>query len=123
MANPVSWFEIATFDIERAKTFYEKVFLRKFKYMEVNGEKLYIFDADYEGYGSGGALIESKTFKPSTESGIIIYFSSEDVAIEAARVEDAGGKLIQGKTSLGDPGFIAQFVDTEGNKIGLYSGK
>ena len=123
MTNPVSWFEIATSNLERAKTFYEKVFQREFKFMEVNGEKLYIFDADYEGYGSGGALIESKTFRPSTESGTMIYFSSEDVAIEAARVEAAGGKLIQEKTSLGDPGFIAQFIDTEGNKIGLYSGK
>ncbi|MGB0886129.1 MAG: VOC family protein [Chitinophagales bacterium] len=121
MSNPVCWFEIATTDIERAKAFYTKVFKSKFKEMEVNGEKMFIFEADYSKSGSGGSLIESKELKPGVNGGTMIYFASEDVAIEAARVEAAGGKLLKPKTSLGGSGYIAEFLDTEGNKIGIYS--
>ena len=53
----------------------------------------------------------------------MIYFSSKDVNIEAKRVEKAGGKLIVQKKSLGKYGFIAHFIDTEGNKIGIHSNK
>ena len=117
MSNPICWFEIATNDIDRAKTFYTKVFQSKFKPMEANGEKRYIFEADYSLSGSGGSLIESKELKPRSTGGTMIYFASEDVAIEAAKVEAAGGKLTKPKTSLGGSGFIAEFIDTEVNRI------
>jgi hypothetical protein len=35
-------------------------------------------------------------------------------------MEQAGGKILLPKTSIGTNGFMAQFVDTEGNK-GLYT--
>ena len=46
-----------------------------------------------------------------------------DVAAEAARVEEAGGKLIVPKTDIGEFGFFAQCIDTEGNRIGMHSEK
>lgn len=72
--------------------------------------------------GSAGSLVESGENKPSTD-GTVIYFSCEDVAMEAGRIEEAGGKLILPKTDIGKFGFFAQFIDTEGNRIGLHSNK
>jgi predicted enzyme related to lactoylglutathione lyase len=44
-----------------------------------------------------------------------------EIATEAVRVDAAGGKLLFPKMSIGEFGFISQFIDTEGNRIGLHS--
>ncbi len=123
MKNPVQWFEIATTDIERAKKFYEKVLGLSFRFIEMPNAKMYIFGvSDEEVPGSAGSLVQSEYCKPSSD-GTTVYFSCEDVAVEASRVEEAGGKVIVPKTDIGEFGFFAQFIDTEGNRIGLHSNK
>lgn len=122
MNNPVNWFEIATKDLERAKGFYAKVFQREFQLIEMPDSKMYMFSGDAENRGALGALISSGENIPS-DKGTIVYFECDDVSNEAGRVENAGGKLIFPKMSIGEFGFIAQFIDTEGNKIGLHSHK
>lgn len=119
MKNKVQWFEIATADLERAKSFYEKVFDLEFQYIEMPDSKMYMFGVP-DMIGSAGCLVHSEDNKPSTD-GSIIYFSCEDVATQAARVEEAGGKLIVPKTDIGEFGFFAMFIDTEGNRLGLHS--
>ncbi len=122
MKNPVQWLEIAVIDIERAKKFYEKVFGLEFQFIEMPDTKMYIFGApDMEdAAGSAGSLVQSEYYKPSTD-GTVVYFSSEDLSIELARVEEAGGKIMVPKTDIGEFGFYAHILDTEGNKIGLHS--
>ena len=119
MNNPVQWFEIATTDLERAKGFYSKVFNIEFQFIDMPDTKMYMFGAP-DKLGSAGCLVQSPENKPSTD-GTIIYFACEDVANEAGKVEAAGGKLIVPKTDIGEFGFFAQFIDTEGNRIGLHS--
>jgi len=38
-------------------------------------------------------------------------------------VEEAGGKIIKSKMSIGEFGFISLFSDLDGNTIGLHSRK
>ncbi len=121
MSNSVQWLEIATTDLERAKEFYTKVFNLNFQFIEMPDTKMYSFGGPDQ-KGSSGCLVHSPDNKPSTD-GTIIYFSCEDVAAEAGRVEAAGGKLIVPKTDIGEFGFFAQFIDTEGNRIGIHSQK
>ena len=121
MNNPVQWFEIATTDIERAKDFYSKVFDLEFQFIEMPDSKMYMFGAP-DKVGSAGSLVQAASNKPSSD-GTVIYFTCEDVATEAGRVEEAGGKLLLPKTDIGDFGFYAQVLDTEGNRIGLHSNK
>ncbi|SHJ44423.1 hypothetical protein SAMN04487911_12151 [Arenibacter nanhaiticus] len=121
MNNPVQWFEIATTDLERAKEFYAKVFNLEFQFIEMPDSKMYMFGEPNK-IGSAGSLVQSKDNKPSAK-GTLIYFSCEDVAIEAGRIEEAGGKLLLPKTAIGEFGFFTHFIDTEGNKIGLHSNK
>ena len=120
MNNPVNWFEIATNDLERAKEFYAKVFLRDFELIEMPDTKMYMFSGGPDLPGAAGALVHSPDNKPHAE-GTIIYFECEDVATESSRVEAAGGQVVLPKMSIGEFGFIAMFIDTEGNKIGMHS--
>jgi predicted enzyme related to lactoylglutathione lyase len=53
----------------------------------------------------------------------LVYFTCEDCATETARVEDAGGKILQAKFQIGDHGFVSIAMDTEGNTIGFHSNK
>ena len=58
---------------------------------------------------------------PSGGNSTIVYFSCADCAVEAARVAAHGGQVMREKFSIGEYGFIALVVDTEGNMIGLHS--
>lgn len=122
MNNPVGWFEIATTNLERAKKFYTEVFKAEFQLIEMPDSKMYMFAGEGDKPGAMGALIDDNQNTPSAE-GTIVYFNSEDVAIEVGRVEAAGGKVLFPKMSIGEFGFISQFIDTEGNRIGLHSNK
>ncbi|NND31964.1 MAG: VOC family protein [Saprospiraceae bacterium] len=121
MNNPVQWFEIATTDLERAKDFYAKVFNLQFQFIDMPDSKMYMFGEPGK-VGSAGCLVQSSGSKPSPD-GTVIYFSCEDVATEAGHIEEAGGKLLVPKTDIGEFGFFAQFIDTEGNRMGLHSNK
>lgn len=121
MKNPVQWFEIATIDLERAKSFYTDVFELEFQYIEMPDSKMYMFGVP-DMIGSAGCLLQSNESKPSTE-GSVIYFSCEDVANQIGRIEKAGGKILLPKTDIGEFGFFAQCIDSEGNRIGLHSNK
>lgn len=120
MNNPVNWFEIATIDLERAKEFYAKVFQREFQLVEMPDAKMYMFNMEGEGSGAPGALVKSGENNPSKD-GTIVYFQCEDCAVETGRVEEAGGKVVYPKMSIGEFGFVSQVIDTEGNRIGLHS--
>jgi predicted enzyme related to lactoylglutathione lyase len=121
MSNPVVWFEIAATDLERAKKFYSDVFKIEMQYVDMPDSPMYMMGSSAEGIaGASGALVQSADNVPST-SGTIVYFYCDDVEVEASRVEAAGGTLIVPKTSLEEFGFMAMFIDTEGNKVGMHS--
>ncbi len=120
--NPVGWFEIYVQDIPRAKVFYENTFRTSLERLESAGLELWAFPMQHESSGCPGALVKMAG-KDSGGGGTIVYFVCEDCAVEAARAVENGGKIHKGKESIGDYGFIALVLDTEGNMIGLHSMK
>lgn len=121
--NMVGWFEIPVRDMDRAKKFYETVFEVTLQ-IEQLGELVMGWFPWAEGkQGSSGTLALHKDFyTPSDSAGVLIYFTSLDVENEISRVEAAGGKVLQSKTLISeDIGYMAVFVDTEGNRIALHS--
>lgn len=120
MRNPVNWFEIAATDLERAKNFYSNVFNAQFEFVDMPDNPMYMFAGDPQSPNAMGALVKSEHNQPSTE-GTIIFFQCEDLAQEESRVAANGGQVIMPKTAIGEHGFIGQFIDTEGNRIGLHS--
>lgn len=120
--NPVAWFEIYVQDMSRAKTFYEGVFDTKLRKLDADGIDIWMFDMDGTAFGASGALIRFDGM-PSGGNSTLVYFRCEDCAVESARVEVLGGKVQRPKMSIGEWGFVALVLDTEGNLFGLHSMK
>ena len=118
--NPVAWFEIYVQDMERAKAFYENVFDLQLAKLDTPDIEMWAFPMQAEGYGAAGALVCMPGF-PSGGNSVLVYFSCEDCAVEAATAERAGGRVEKEKFSIGQYGYISLIVDTEGNMIGLHS--
>jgi uncharacterized protein len=116
--NPIVWCEIYVQDMDRAKRFYESVFEVKLEQIESPEVEMWAFPMTMNAVGASGALVKMDGVK-SGGSGTIPYFHCDEVAVELERVVTAGGKIHTPKESIGQYGFMALVVDTEGNTIGL----
>lgn len=120
--NPVCWFDVHVSNLEKAKAFYETVLDVKLTDLPIEWGKQATFPFEEGGSNTTGALVETEEVK-ANGNNTVIYFYSEDCTTEEAKVEEAGGKLIRPKTSIGEFGFISLFSDLDGNTIGLHSKK
>lgn len=123
-SNPVGWFEIPVEDMERAMAFYGSVFNWTLKHTSVGPIDMAWFPSVDDAKGSAGALVKHDDwYEPSDFEGVLIYFTAQsgDVDVELKRVAEAGGEILQPKKAIGEYGFVAFFLDTEGNRIGLHS--
>jgi len=117
--NPVGWFEIYVQDMERAKAFYGAVFGLPLTQLQSPIE-LWAFPGHPNGMGAAGALARIEGFR-SADNSVLVYFSCDDCSVQAARALEAGGQIHKPRMSIGQYGYIALVVDTEGNMIGLHS--
>ncbi len=123
MSNAINWFEIPATNYERAKSFYNTVLGTEIKDSPMPEGKYGMFPYDEDNNAVGGGLVEMPGYSPSAE-GVTVYLNGgDDLSAPLARVEAAGGKVVMPKTDIGENGFMAQFMDTEGNKIALHSWK
>ena len=123
--NPVVWFEIYVQDMARAQAFYEAVFQCRLEPLsapegEASDYQMLAFPGDMTTMGAAGTLCKMEGV-PAGAGGTLIYFGCADCAVEAGRVEAAGGRLQRDKMSIGEYGNIALAFDTEGNMFGLHS--
>jgi len=122
--NAISWFEIGVTDLERATRFYEAIFGDSLIPMELENIKMRMFPITDMQNGVGGALVDSGGFhKPSLTDGPLVYLNGNpDLQHVLDKVPAAGGTVMVPKTSISpEYGFMAVFIDTEGNRIGLHS--
>ena len=110
-------FDVPADDIQRAKTFYETVF--NWEITRVPGPMGYynIGTKDDQGTPSlGGGM--GQRGDPSQKITNYIGVSSVDDYIK--KVKDHGGTIIMPKTTIPGFGYLATFIDTEGNPMGLW---
>lgn len=71
---------------------------------------------------AGGAIVRHEWYKPCGD-GPVIYLNAEpDLQRALDRVAGAGGNVLVTKTQISDEhGYMAVFVDSEGNRIALHS--
>ena len=122
--NAISWFEIPATDLNRATKFYETIFDTQLIPMDMPEIKMRMFALTDMMSGVGGAVVDSGgSHKPSATHGPLIYLNgSPDLQIVLDRVEPAGGEVLMPKTEITpEYGYMALFLDTEGNRIGLHS--
>ena len=123
MKNAVNWFEIPVKNYERAKQFYNTVMALEIKdhHMPEQNIKYGMFPYDNDNNGVGGGLVEGAGQNPTTDGPTIYLNAGDDLNIALNKVETSGGKIMMPKTDIGENGFMAQFTDTEGNRIALHS--
>jgi uncharacterized protein len=122
MTNAINWFEIPVTDFTRAKKFYETLYGAEIMEMPFPNGKYGMLPSDMQN-GVGGGIVQGEGFEPSTKGTIVYLNGGDDLSTPLSKVEDAGGKILMPKTSIGGNGFMAHFLDTEGNKIALHSMK
>lgn len=120
--NPVIWFEIYVSDLSRSRKFYEDVLQTTLQDMEspLPDLELLAFPSAMDKSGAAGALVKMAGMTTGG-GGTLVYFSCDDCANEAGRVENAGGTLTKPKFSIGRYGHCALATDPDGNMFGLHS--
>lgn len=116
--NPVVYFEIPVQDMSRAVTFYSKVFGFAFESEVIDHNEMAIFPFSEENSGISGALAKGEIYKPTID-GVLIYFKADDIDTLLERAVANGGEMMYPKTSNGAYGSVAEFRDSEGNRIAL----
>jgi len=120
MKNKVVLFEIPASNLKKAKEFYESIFDWKVNLWEDEGAMaLTTAWTRTNSRLNLEALTEvstnanqQPTIRRSAETGSI------DESLKA--IENAGGKVVTPKHSIGEWGFMADFADPEGNIIALW---
>ena len=119
LKNAINWFEIPVSDMTRATSFYENMLQTTFKQESMNGMDMAIFP--YEDTAITGALVSAPFLSPAN-TGTVVYINVEgmlDAAIE--RAVEKGSEITLPKMDIGENGFIAHIIDSEGNRVGLHS--
>ena len=120
--NIINWFEISVSDMARAKKFYETVFAVQLHEMEMMGFKMAMFPSENMSGKVSGSLVQGPHYTPSCDGAKIYFNGNPDLADALSRVEGAGGKITMPKTKIGDDvGYMAFFIDSEGNLVALHS--
>ncbi|MBS1213055.1 MAG: Glyoxalase/bleomycin resistance protein/dioxygenase [Proteobacteria bacterium] len=121
MSNVATWFEIPVSDMPRAKTFYQNVLQTTFKDEDMEGYRMAIFN--HEDPAVGGMLVSGERYEPSRTGAVVYLNGGDDLNSPLQRVVEQGGSVLLPKTPIhdGQCGYFAHFLDSEGNRIGLYS--
>lgn len=120
MANVINWFEIPVTDFDRAKKFYSQILNGDMHTDVCMGVKMGFLPM--EGQGVGGAICYGENYKPSPDGAKVYLSGGEDLSTPLSRVEKAGGKVVMPKTKISDEvGYMAFFIDTEGNNVAFHS--
>jgi uncharacterized protein len=117
MSNKLTHFAIHIDDIERAKKFYDGVFNWGFNSYG-QGDFLQI-KADKSEHGELIGAMQSRKYSPVPEKviGFECTIGVENISVVIDRVTENGGQVLMPKTAIPYVGYIAKFLDTEGNLV------
>ena len=119
-------FEIPADDLDRARTFYGKVFGWRIDTMPMPG------GGEYTGLTT--TAVDEKTMTPTEPGAInggmmqrdaatpapVITIDVEDIDAALAEIEGAGGSTVTPRTAIPGMGAFGYFKDSEGNVMGLW---
>jgi len=121
--NALNWFEIPATDISRAQKFYETIFGIKMDSMpEMMGMKMVNFPAEMGNGKVAGGITQSPNHKPGMDGAVVYLNANPSIDAVIGKIEHAGGKMIMPKMQISpEIGYMAFFVDTEGNRMALHA--
>lgn len=111
-------FEIPVQDLVRAICFYEQVFELELERASIDGNEMALFPLDEAAPGCSGALARGESYVPSLD-GTRIYLRVGDIERALDRALGAGAKVLYPVTRVSEQIRVAEFQDSEGNRIAL----
>jgi predicted enzyme related to lactoylglutathione lyase len=118
MGDIIVWADIPCTNLERAMKFYEHVIGLPVTLMPGGGDVAVIGDP-----AANERIVSADLYQGGTPSdtGATVYLGTDgDIDGMLSRVKEAGGTVSQDKQDMGAMvGWIAFFMDSEGNRIGL----
>ncbi len=119
MSNAINWFELPSTNFERAVKFYSDVLGTELQRMDTEQMVMAFFPTKDKGVG--GCVVHGNGSKPQADGTLVYLNGGDDLADPLGRVENAGGTVVMPKTSIGENGYMAIFMDTEGNRVAFHS--
>ena len=121
--HAISWFEIPAKDINRAQKFYEAIFDITMVPIDLAEIQMRLFPIENQMNIGGAVVYNDQFYKPSSTEGPLVYLNGNpDLKNILGKIEAAGGKIIVPKTQISpDHGYMALFIDSEGNRMALHS--
>jgi uncharacterized protein len=120
----VVWFELPVNDLNRATSFYESVFATKMATDE-RFPGIAMFPKRHETATTGALAVTHDPKiegRPSTDGAVVYLNCDGEMDAVLKRAQAAGGQLLQEVAQLpGGMGWIAQFRDLDGNRVGLHA--
>ena len=110
-------FDIPAENIKRAKNFYEKLFDWKIEPVPGPMEYYNITTKDEKGKeGIAGGIGQREL----PEQKITNFIGVSSINEYIKKIENLGGKILMPKTTIPGFGYLATFIDTEGNTLGIW---
>ena len=123
-ADTLCWTDIPVTNLDRAIKFYSAVLGKEVRRLSENRMEYGLLPHE-EQNASGCLVVRGDSGgvdnRPSA-NGPLIYLSVEgrlDEAVETARKN--GGKVLRARQKIGEHGFRAVIIDSEGNRIALHT--
>lgn len=119
--DKVVHFEIPFEDKKRAMGFYSKLFGWKLNDLpEMNYIMVNTVETDKKNMPKEKGAINGGMMQKRDEPGTVIVLQVSSVDKYLKKAESMGAKIAMPKIKVGDMGYNARIIDTEGNLIGLW---
>ena len=116
MANPFVHVELATSDLDQAKSFYQALFDWKLNDTDMGGGMSYtLIDV---GEGTGGGMMQQRV--PDAPSAWLAYVNVDNVSAATAAAASLGARVFREVTEVPNAGSFSIIVDPAGAMLGLW---
>ena len=120
MANPFVHVELATTDIDKAKSFYSSLFDWQLEDVDMGGGMTYTMVKVGE-EGTGGGIMKHPV--PGAPSAWLAYVLVDDVAAATAKATSLGATVMRDVTEVTGYGSFSIVIDPTGAALGLWQPK
>jgi len=119
MPNPIVHVELATTDVDKAKTFYGKLFDWKLQDEDMGPGGTYTMIG--VGGGTGGGMMKHPM--PGQPSTWLAYVQVDDIKESTQKAKSLGAQVIKDVTEVMDAGWLSIIQDPTGAVLGLWKPK
>ena len=118
MTNPFVHVELNTTDLNKAQTFYGKLFNWQTEETKVPDGKYTLIKV---GEGTGGGMLAQKM--PGAPSEWLPYVAVDDIQAATDKARKLGGQVMKEVTEIPDRGWFSIITDPTGAHLGLWKPK